>query len=264
MDDEGNPATNDESVAPVTASEILGQTGAEEVQWDAPLRPRVMTWSGSDDQIPDHTRQARPRDAAILLGLGGGLAVASMIAARMTLLPDCDDESDVTTCTIPDRADIGLRSGRLFGTVGFGVGAAAFGVFGARELGMLLQQRTHIPLERRRRIAVGVGTGSIAVGLTGIAVGSSVLAMGAKRSIRSANTFDDTTSIDDPETLAQIDEMVGDVKVARVGLMVLVASPAFLATGIALLVHRPRLERRVQITPTAGLTQFGVQATVRF
>ncbi len=246
----------------LTAAEILGQTGANAVQWE-PTERRVMTWNGTDDATVDHVRRTHPRDAGILLGLGAGLAVASSITARMTLLPDCDDERDVTTCAVPTGAEIGLRSGRLFGTLGFAVGSAAFGVFGARELGYLLQQGRRLPFDQRRRIAVGVGAGAIAVGLTGIAVGSSLLGVGARRSIDIASTFDSTSTITDPATLTELDTMIGHIKVARIGLMVLVASPVFLATGISLAAHRPR-NRRVQITPTASLTEFGLSATVRF
>ena len=61
----------------------------------------------------------------------------------------------------------------------------------------------------------------------------------------------------------QIDQAMQQVKVARVGLMVLVSSPVFLATGISLLVHRPRFER-LRITPVASMNEVGLSATVRF
>jgi len=252
--------TQDETVT-LSASEIIAQTGAETVEWEP--RHRFMSPEGVDDPFPDRLHRARPRDGAILLGLGAGLAVSSAITARMTLLPDCEDERDVTTCTVPDGADIGLRSGRLFGTLGFSIGSAAFGAFGARELGQWLQQTTRMPLERRRRIAVGLGSGAVALGVTGIAIGSSVLAVGTKRSLRLASTFDSTTTGTDPEELARLNETVGQIKFARAGLMVLVASPVFLATGISLLVHRPR-ERRLSVMPNASLTQVGLHATLRF
>jgi len=245
-----------------TASEILGQTGAEAGHWEPPLTQRYMSPRGVDDPFPDTALRARPRDAGILLGLGAGFAAASVITARSTLLPDCEDRSDLTTCVVPNAAEIGLRSGRLFGTIGFGVGAAAFGAFGARELGLLLQQGTRLPLERRRRIAVGLGSGAVVTGLTGIVVGSSLLAVGSKRSLRIADSIDPTAAAD--AQMAEASEALGEVKVARAGLMVLVASPMVLASGISLLVHRPRLSERLRVSPTVSRTEVGLRATVRF
>ncbi|MEM9457732.1 MAG: hypothetical protein AAGF11_26370 [Myxococcota bacterium] len=264
-DDAAAPGVASPELATVpTASEIIAQTGANAVTWDPPLTQRYMSPEGIEDPFPDQIRRARPRDAAILLGLGAGFAVASAITARLTLLPDCEDQSDLTTCAIPNEAEIGLRSGRLVGTIGFTVGAAAFGAFGGRELGQLIDQGTRRPLEQRRRIAVGIGSSAVVAGLTGIAVGSSVMALGTRRSLRLASTFDSTTDVTDPEQVARINETLDHVKTARIGLMVLAASPVFLATGISLLVHRPKLERRVRITPTASLTDVGISATVRF
>ncbi len=245
-----------------TASEIIGQTGAEAAHWEPPLTHRYMSPRGVNDPFPDTIARARPRDAAILLGLGAGFAAASMITARSTLLPDCEDQNDLTTCVVPNAAEIGLRSGRLFGTIGFGVGAAAFGAFGARELGLLLQQGTRLPLERRRRIAVGLGSGAVVTGLTGIVVGSSLLAVGSKRSLRIADSIDPTAATE--AQMAQASDALGEVKVARAGLMVLVASPMVLASGISLLVHRPKLSERLRISPTMSRTQVGLSATVRF
>lgn len=247
----------------LSASELLAQTGADAKKWNPPTTRRYMSREGVNDPFPDKPKRARPVDAVVLMGLGAGFAAASTITARSVLLPDCDDQNDLNTCSVPDAGDIGLRSGRLFGTIGFSIGGAAFGAFGAREIGQLLQQGTRLPLERRRRIAIGLGATSMLAGLTGIAVGSSMVGLGSVRSLRIANSFDPATTQLSPEELALADEALGEVKNARVGLMVLVASPVFLASGISLLVNRPRLER-VSITPTASLTNFGVQATVRF
>ncbi len=260
---ESDPTVEDPAVP--TAAELIAQTGANRYRDEPDLLSQSMSAEGVHDPFPDHVRRARPRDAGILLGLGMGLVAASTITARMTLLPDCKDERDVTTCVVPNAAEIGLRSGRLVGTVGFSVGAAAFGAFGARELGQLLQQGTRRPLEQRRRIAVGLGSGSVAVGLTGLVVGSTVLGLGTKRSLRLASTFDPNTPLDD-EGLARVDQTVQQIRTARAGLMVLAASPMFVATGISLLVHRPRRERprRLSVSPTASLHEVGLQATVRF
>ena len=247
-----------------TAAEILGQTGADAVQWEPPRTPRFMSSEGIVDPFPDTVRRARPRDAGILLGLGVGFAVASAITARATLLPDCEDENELGTCTVPNGASIGLRSGRLFGTIGFSVGSAAFGAFGGRELGMLLQDSRRLSLERRRAVAVGLGSSAVVAGVTGLVVGSTLLGRGSRRSLEMAAGFDDSVSIDDPAERAQIDAALHQVKVARVGLMVLVASPVFLATGASLLANRPRRTRRVSVTPTASLTEVGVRATIHF
>ena len=262
LDDDWAEHEGDED-APPTAAEILAQTGADSKRWDPPATRRYMSREGVNDPFPDKPPRARPVDAVVLMGLGAGFAAASTITARSVLLPDCDNQNDLNTCTVPDAGDIGLRSGRLFGTIGFSIGGAAFGAFGAREIGQLLQQGTRLPLEKRRRIAIGLGTTSMLAGLTGIAVGSSMVGLGSVRSLRIANSFDPATTQLSPEELALADEALGEVKNARVGLMVLVASPMFLASGISLLVNRPRLER-LSITPTASLTNFGVQATVKF
>lgn len=225
--------------------------------------PEFMSPDGVDDPFPDRPPVIRPRQPAILLGLGLGVAVASTITARLTLLPDCTDERDATTCTVPSEGDIGIRGGRLVATAAFSIGGAAFGALGGRELGLLLQRGSGDTLARRRRIAVGVGTTTTVLGLAGIVVGATVLGLGASRSLTLARTFDSTTDMTDPAVVARIDDTVKNVRTARVGLMILAASPAFLATGIALLVHRPRAPR-LTMQPMLSRTTFGMGATVRF
>ncbi|MCA9654803.1 MAG: hypothetical protein KC501_33110 [Myxococcales bacterium] len=260
------PAEREASFDPEgsSATEILGQTGADAVQWEPPLHERFMSPVGVNDPFPDQPRRARPRDAGVLLGLGASFAIASVITARMTLLPDCEDQSDLSSCVAPAPAELGLRTGRLVGTLGFSIGAAAFGAFGARELGQRLQQGTRWSLERRRRAAVGLGVSTMAMGLTTATVGSVVLGLGARRGLRIASTLE-TAPADDPQTWVSVQAAVDQVKVARVGLMVLVASPVLIATGTALLVHRPRDEpRRLSLAPTVSPTQLGLTATLRF
>jgi hypothetical protein len=225
--------------------------------------PEFMSPDGVDDPFPDRPPVIRPRQPAILLGLGLGVAVASTITARLTLLPDCTDERDAMTCTVPSEGDIGIRGGRLVATTAFSIGGAVFGVLGGRELGLLLQRGSGDTLERRRRIAVGIGTTSTVLGLVGVVAGATVLGLGASRSLAMAKTFDNTTDMTDPAVVARIDDTVTNVRTARVGLMILAASPAFLATGIALLVHRPKLPR-VTMQPMLSRTTFGLGATVRF
>ncbi len=246
----------------MSGEEVLAQTGTNEVHVDRTPVPLSMSPEGVSDPFPDQPRRARPRDAGIVLGLGFGFAVASTITARLTLLPDCEDENDVMTCAVPDGQDIGVRGGRLFGTIGFSVGAAAFGAFGARELGQVLQQADGA-LARRRRVAVGLGTSSLAIGLTGAIVGATLLGVGARRGLAAARAFESTTGEVSSAELAVLEDTVGQVEVARAGLMVLAASPFFVASGISLLVHRPR-PRRVVVTPTLGATEVGVTARIRF
>ena len=251
-----------EEIDAMNGDEVLAQTGANAVRVEPPPTPRYMSPEGVHDPFPDQARRARPRDAGILLGLGFGFAVASAITARLTLLPDCADENDVMTCAVPDGQDIGVRGGRLFGTIGFSVGAAAFCAFGTRELGQVLQQADG-SLRRRRRLATGLATTSLVLGVTGTVVGATVLGVGARRSLVLARSFDSTASEVGPSELAQLEDTIGQVKIARAGLMVLAASPFFVASGISLLVHRPG-PRRVMVTPSLGVTEVGVTARIRF
>lgn len=263
-DDEGSIVPSegaDGEPTPPTAAEILAQTGAD-ASWSPAPRMRTMSREGVTDPFPDQPPRARPRDAVILYGLGIGSAVGAALAARYTLLPDCKDQDDLGTCVVPTTAEIGLRSGRLVGTIGFSVGATAFGAFGGRELGRLLQQSDRLPLEQRRRIAVGLGTSSLVVGLGGMVAGATALGLGTRRGLRIADSFGDTITGTDEE-LAQIDSALQEVKVARVGLMVLAASPVLLASGISLLIHRPK-RSRLRVDPMAGRGQVGLSATLRF
>lgn len=250
-----------DSAQSLTATQLLAETGAE-ARWEPAPRMRVMSSEGVDDPFPDTPPRERPRDAIILLGLGTGFAAAAAATAHYTLLPDCDDQSDLSTCVVPNRAEIGLRGGRLFGTIGFSLGGAAFGAFGGRELGRLLAQGDRLPFEKRRRIAIGLGTGTLALGVTGLVAGSAALGLGARRSLDIADSIGPTLD-GTPEQLVQIEAALDEVKTARIGLMVLAASPVLVSTGIALLVQRPR-ESRLAVTPVAGRGEVGLSATLRF
>jgi len=246
------------------ASDVLAQTGTAANKWPRPApRPRFMSPKGVNDPFRDKPRRARPRDAGILLGAGLGLAASSIALSRLTLLPDCGDENDVTTCAVPDGQDIGVRSGRLFGTIALSMGGAAFGAFGARELGQLMQQGGKRDLPSRKKLAVGLGATSVAVGVTGLVVGATMLGVGAQRSVSMAREFDTSIESMTPQEVAMLQDTVDEVKLARGGLMVLSAAPFFVASGIALLVHRPR-EPRVRVAPIATKTQLGLSATIRF
>lgn len=256
--DVGEPA--EDSTDTPTAAEIIAQTGAD-VRWEPAPARRWMSREGVIDPFPDRAPRARPRDAAILLGVGVGFAVGGVLAARSTLMPDCRDMDDLNTCAVPNAASIGLRSGRLFGTIGFAVGSAAFGAFGTRELGQVLREGRRWSLPRRRRLALGLGGGATTVGVAGLAVGAGLLARGARRSVALADSLGGTVDLGDPADSGTVDAALAEVRVARTGLMVMVASPILVAGGISLLVHRPR---RVSVTPVASRHELGVQATVRF
>jgi len=253
--------TEVQTEAVLGADDILAMEGTDaRPSYDEASRLAAMT---AHDPFPDRPVRARKRDAAMLLTLGVGFAAGASVVGRYALLPDCEDESNVLTCEVPDGADIGVRSGRLFGTIAFSVGGAAFGAFGGRELGRLLDQADG-PFERRRRIAVGIGATSLALGVAGAATGATVLGVGARRSVDLARSFDGTTSLDDPQTVDQLQQTVDEIRTARIGLMILAASPAFVATGISLLVHRPKRERSLQLSPTLSRSFAGVSLSGRF
>lgn len=263
-----DPTPQDEEPDPtpqISAADVIAMTGSDHSN-AATRRPerRVMSPEGVHDPFPDRVRRGRPRTAGILLGAGVGLAAASALMARITLLPDCEDERDVTTCTPPDGADIGVRSGRLLGAIGFGAGGAAFGAAGAHELALILQRGTATSLERRRRTAVGLGTTSLVLGVSGVVVGATLLGVGGRRTVALARSHEDQGSGLTPEDLVLLDEMVGHIRIARGGLIALVASPTLVATGIALLVHRPRARQRLTLGPDLTRTRVGLRATVRF
>jgi hypothetical protein len=259
------PATDDDNATlpaeGITADELEAQAGvrAELVASPEPVRD-FMRPEGVEDPFPDRVVQAKPNHAAILLGLGGAVAIAATVTARLTLLPHCADERNAMTCSIPDRADIGVRIGRLVGTVAFSIGGAAFGAFGGRELAAVLRQRVE-PV-RARRIAVGIGTTSTVLGLVGMVAGATLLGVSAQRAVDLAGTFQGVTTLGDAD-VQRLDRTVAQVRTARIGLMLLAASPALLATGVALLVHRPR-PSRLSLSPMASRRGFGLSASLRF
>lgn len=244
----------------LTFDELEAQLGAQARPTDEGAALDVMRAEGVEDPFPDRIAPARPHRAGILLGVGGGVAVAATITARLTLLPQCGNERDAMTCSIPDRADIGVRVGRLVGTVAFSIGGAALGALGGRELDALLRERAGI--ERGRRIAIGLGVTSTLLGVAGLLAGAVVLGTSADHAVAVGRTFQGVTALTDADT-ARLDGMLADVRTARVGLMVLAASPTLFATGVALLAHRPR-EPRVRVSPMASRRSLGLSATVRF
>ncbi|MEM6991573.1 MAG: hypothetical protein AAF721_13795 [Myxococcota bacterium] len=244
-------------------SELLAH-GRDGVDTSATLKlsERVMSPEGVDDPFPDGVPRPRPRAVASLLTLGVGLSAASAAMARVSLKPDCIDRSDVLTCEVPDGADIGVRSGRLFAAVAFGVGGAAFGALGGRALGGLLHDGPAHRRPQRRRIAVGVGTTALVLGVGGLVAGTAVFTSHARQATRLALTFDGTLTPGSADA-ARLEQTLGHVDTARVGLMALVASPTFIATGVALLVTRPR-RRALTLSPTLSRTQMGVSLSGRF
>ncbi len=226
------------------------------------LSQRVMNPEGVDDPFPNGVPRPRPRAAGTLLSLGVGLAAGAALMARVSLKPDCTDPNDVVSCEIPNGADIGVRSGRLFAAVGFSVGGAAFGALGGRALGLVLQDGPVATRQRRRRIAIGLGATSLAVGLGGLVAGSTVFGLNARRAVDVGNTLDGTTTFGPNET-ATVEQALGHVDSARVGLMTLVAAPAFIGTGVALLIKRPR-QPRVALHPQLSRTHMGMSMSVRF
>ena len=260
-DTEAETEAETETEGVLGADDILALEGTD-ARPSVSFVPRMATMT-AHDPFPDRPARARKRDAAALLTLGVGFSAAAAVVGRYALLPKCEDESNVMTCEVPDGADIGVRSGRLFGTIAFSVGGAAFGAFGGRELGRLLAQADG-PFERRRRIAVGVGATSLALGVAGVAAGATVFGVGARRSLRLADSFSATTTTDDPETVARLEQTLDEIRTARVGLMILAASPAFVATGVSLLVHRPKRERSIQVSPSLSRTFVGATLSARF
>ena len=220
---------------------------------------QIMSPVGVDDPFPDRPPRARPRDAGLLLGLGLGLGAGSLILARLSLLPECGNRADVTTCLVPDGNDIGMRGGRLVGAVAFGIGGAVFGALGGRALGQALQHGPAARLERRGRIAVGVGSLAVTLGVFGFVAGVTIFGVRARRAVGIARTYDPAA----PDVAAG-NKMLDQLKLARGGLMALVASPTLVAAGIALLIHRPRPARSWALRPQLSPHRAGLSLASRF
>ncbi len=223
----------------------------------------VMNPSGVDDPFPDRPPRIHVRSFAVPLSVSLGLAAAGTVMARLALLPDCENENDVSTCDIPDNGDIGVRGGRLVGATAFGVGGAVFGALAGRELGNWLTQTSRFDLRQKRRIAIGTGTTAVVLGTAGMVAGATLFGLATSRSIELARTFDSVSGDLTDEEEARLGRAVGHVKTARAGLMVLVAAPTVFATGVALLRHRPR-RPRLSLSPAITTTHFGVTAKLRF
>ena len=219
-----------------------------------------MTADDVADPFPEAEPRRRPVAMAVLLSVGAGLSIAGGALARSSLKPDCVDRDDVESCAIPNGADIGVRSGRLFGSIGFGVAGAAFGAVGGRALGEYLRSSPD-DSGRPRRIAVGVGSSAVALGGVGLVAGSVVFGINARRAADLGRTFEGVTGPLSPEEVSRLGTTLDHVDHARTGLMLMVAAPTFIATGIALLVTAPPA---VSVSPTVGRTSAGLSLSGRF
>ncbi|MBX7080616.1 MAG: hypothetical protein K1X88_15570 [Nannocystaceae bacterium] len=249
------------------AEDITAQLGATAVPPPPPLPVRdVMSAQGVDDPFPDGVPTPRARSGAILLGLGGAVAVAAVVTARLTLRPDCTDERDLASCTVPDRGDIGVRVGRLVATAAFAIGGAAFGALGGRELGQRQRSGDASTLQRRRRLTLGLGGTATMLGTAGLVAGTVVFATAAAQALAIAKRFTSGDTIDDPQVRARVQRGLDEVHAARVGLMLLAAAPMVLATGAALLAARPRRSgaARLSLSPWLGPHRFGAGLAARF
>ena len=224
----------------------------------------MADFSDVEDPFPDAVDLVRPRDVLVPGTIGLGLAGLSIVMGRLALRPDCGSQDDITTCTVPSGGDIGVRGGRVFGAVGFGIGGAAFGAVAGHQFGHWLQEHPEMSIERKRRIAVRTGTTAVVLGGTGMLVGAALLGVGTRQAITIGKEFDgvDTSALSDAQYV-RLNRGLDRVRVARAGLMVLVATPTLLATGIALLVHRPRADR-LTVSPSLGPTYAGLSLRARF
>lgn len=268
----------DESIAEAEASEDADEMPFEEVDLSeleaaarAPREDRVtvdaapsMNPAGVHDPFPDGIQRTPPRDVWVPGLVGLGLAGSAIVMSRLALLPDCGSQDDITSCDAPTDGDIGVRGGRVFGAVGFGAGGAVFGAVAGRAFGEWLQHSHRYSLAKKRRIAIGTGTAAVVLGTAGVAIGAGLLGSGAQRASDIGREFDgvDTSALSDAE-YARLNNGLSEVKRARAGFMVLVAAPTMLATGIAVLVHRPR-GARVSVTPAVSPTYAGMSMRVRF
>lgn len=223
-----------------------------------------MSPAGVDDPFPDGIQRTPPREVWIPGVVGLGLAGSAMVMSRLALLPDCGSQDDITSCDAPTDGDIGVRGGRVFGAVGFGAGGAVFGAVAGRAFGEWLQHNPRLSLAKKRRIAIGTGTTAVVLGTAGVAIGAGLLGSGAQRASEIGREFEgvDTNALSDAE-YDRLNNGLGEVKRARAGFMVLVAAPTMLATGIAVLVHRPR-GAQVSVTPAVSPTYAGISLRVRF
>lgn len=223
-----------------------------------------MNPQGVNDPFPDGIQRTPPRDVWVPGVVGLGLAGSAIVMGRLALLPDCGSQDDITSCDAPTDGDIGVRGGRVFGAVGFSAGGAVFGAVAGRAFGEWLSHNPRYSLAQKRRIAIGTGTTAVVLGTAGVAIGAGLLGSGAQRASEIGREFEgvDTNALSDAE-YARLNDGLGEVKQARAGFMVLVAAPTMLATGIAVLIHRPG-GPRLSVTPSVSPTYAGMSMRVRF
>lgn len=223
-----------------------------------------MSPRGVHDPFPDGIQRTLPREVWVPGAVSLGLAGSAIVMSRLALLPDCGSQDDITSCDAPTDGDVGVRGGRVFGAVGFGAGGAVFGAVAGRAFGEWLHQNPRYSLVQKRRIAIGTGATAVVLGTAGVAVGASLLGSGARQAINIGQEFEgvDTSALSDAE-YARLNDGLNEVKQARAGFMVLVAAPTILATGISVLIHRPR-GPQLSVTPALSPTYAGMSMRVRF
>ena len=101
----------------------------------------------------------------------------------------------------------------------------------------------------------------MALGSLGVVAGSVVFGIEGRRASVLGKTFDGVTEPLSDEEVARLSVMLDHIDTARTGLMLLLAGPTFVATGIALLVTAPP---KVNVTPTVSRTFAGLSLTRRF
>ncbi len=248
----------------VDLSELEASASAPRADYVTADVDQQMSSRGVEDPFPDRIERTRPRDVWIPGAVGLGLAGASVVMGRLALLPDCGSEDDVTSCTAPTAGDIGVRGGRVFGAIGFGAGGAVFGAVAGRQFGHWLDEHPRLSLERKRRIAVRTGTTAVVLGTAGMIAGATLLGVGTQRAVDIGREFEDvdTNALTDEEYV-RLNQGLDQVRLARAGLMVLVSTPTLLATGIAILVHRPRADQ-LSVAPALSPTYAGMSLRGRF
>ncbi len=206
----------------------------------------------------------RLKVGAALGGVGILLGATAGGLTHYALTPPCKS-SDVLECDPPSGNDITGRSA-VIGVAG--TAAVAGPILGALGGGRftrgLAELSDETNVEKRSKVMLGVGAGTLALGLAQTVAGLTMFTVGLSGALEPVDESDGSESQDDTQR-SQIDNRLRDVRVARSGLALFLVSPTFIATGAAILWrHKKHFQRRAAVSFSISDTYAGAVVQGRF
>lgn len=233
---------------------------------EAEASPPAATEAETPSQPPKDPRaMKRLKVGAVLGGVGVLLGATAGGLTHYALTPPCKDSDDVLECDRPSAQSVTDRSAAI-GVAG--TAAVAGPILGALGGGRFtrglagLSDETNI--EKRSKVMLGVGAGTLGLGLAQTVAGLTMFTVGLSGALEPVDETDGSEAQDDAQR-GQIKDRLRDVRVARSGLALFLVSPTFIATGAAILWRKKKhFDRRTSMSFSISDTYAGAVVQGRF